>query len=267
MQRARRVIKRSPRKHRSKPTESAAGSKQSALTGKSGQAHTENIGHSHENIGHSQLRRLISQAQRHGVRDAGVLAAIGAVPRDKFVPESLAGSAFDDTPLPIGRGQTISQPAMVAIMAEAARISPGDRVLEVGTGSGYAAAVLRTLASRVVTVERIESLAERALTTLEACGFHDVAVTVGDGTLGWPPEAPYDAIVVAAAGPGAPMPLIEQLAPGGRLVMPVGARHDSQHLMRFTRSRYDTTASTPGTVREEHITPVRFVPLLGEHGF
>ena len=255
------MTNRSHRKHRSKQTESTAQPERTEPTDKSDR-HTQTE-HAHHNL----LSQLVSQAQRHGVRDKNVLATIGAVPRDKFVPEKLVESAFDDTPLPIGRGQTISQPAMVAIMAEAARISPGDRVLEVGTGSGYAAAVLRRLAGQVVTIERLESLAKRARATLEACGFHDVTVTVGDGTLGWPTEAPYDAIVVAAAGPSAPMPLLEQLAPGGRLVMPIGVKHSSQYLMRFTRPHDDITANTPGVVREEHITPVRFVPLIGEHGF
>ena len=232
------------------------------------------------------LRRLVRQARLHGVSDGKVLDALGTVPRDRFVPEDLSDSAFDDTPLPIGRGQTISQPAMVAIMAEAARIGPDDRVLEVGTGSGYGAAVLRTLAGRVVTVERIRSLAQRAQATLGECGFDDIEVVVGDGTTGWLSEAPYDAIVVTAAGPDVPTPLIEQLVPGGRLMIPVGSRHDDQHLMRFTRSRTesisnmprdansafqekyrtDSTQSTPDYTAE-NLMAVRFVPLIGEHGF
>ena len=184
--------------------------------------------------GLSRQGRLVKQAMRHGVSDAGVLAAMAQVPRDIFVPEELAESAFEDTALPIGEGQTISQPAMVALMAEAARISPDDRILEIGAGSGYGAAMLRTLANSVTTMERNTVLAERARTALSQCGFDDVAVVVGDGTLGCPEGAPYDAIVVTAAGPSAPPPLIEQLSDTGCLVMPIGPKSRTQHLMRFT---------------------------------
>ena len=214
------------------------------------------------------LQRLVKQAKRHGVRNAEVLAALGRVPRQRFVPETLAPRAFYDGPLPIGMGQTISQPAMVALMAEAARISPGDRVLEIGAGSGYGAAVLRELSGRVVTVERLEPLAKKARLALADAGYGDVAVAVGDGTLGWPEAAPYDVIVVTAAGPAPPQPLIEQLVPGGRLVMPVGRRHRSQHLMRYTRSADPPhTPRSAEAVVEERLMPVRFVPLIGEHGF
>ena len=247
-------------------------------------------------------RQLVEQARMHGVRSSAVLAAIGRVPRELFVPEELVESAFADRPLPIGKGQTISQPAMVALMAEAARIGVDDHVLEIGSGSGYGAAVLRALAGRVTTVERIEELADRAREALGRCGFGDVDVVVGDGTLGWPEKAPYDAIVVTAAGPSAPPPLVEQLADCGRLVMPVGAEHRGQHLMRLTRQRSrqgpprqrsggsESTGrelpgkrvsdhgsrrseggrSEPGVcegVCEERLMPVRFVPLIGVHGF
>ena len=233
---------------------------------------------------------LAQQARKHGVRDPAVLAAVGQVPREMFVPEECVESAFADRPLPIGEGQTISQPAMVALMAEAARIAADDNVLEVGSGSGYGAAVLRTLAGRVTTIERIKTLAERARNALERCGFSDVEVVIGDGTLGWPEQAPYDAIVVTAAGPSAPPPLIEQLGDRGRLIMPVGAKNRSQHLMRFTRqpsgdsresaarrrlhkpagkhrSRRRERRRAELRVREERLMPVRFVPLLGMHGF
>ena len=219
-----------------------------------------------------RLSDLVAQARRYGVRDEAVLAAIGQVPRQRFVPSRFAAVAFDDGPLPIGEGQTISQPAMVAMMAEAAQLKRDDRVLEVGAGSGYGVLVLRTLASRVVTIERRPALAEKARTALAEHGLPDVRVEVADGTLGWPEEAPYDAIVVSAAGPAPPPPLLDQLAPGGRLVMPVGPRYGHQHLMRYTRRG---PADPPGAgngapgeeYREERLTPVRFVPLIGAHGF
>ncbi len=241
-----------------------------------------------------QLSDLVAQARRHGVRDEAVLEAIGRVPRQRFVPRRFAAAAFDDAPLPIGEGQTISQPAMVAMMAEAAQLSPDDRVLEVGTGSGYGALVLRALAGRVVTVERRSALAEKARAALAGQGLGAVEVVVGDGTLGWPAAAPYDAIVVTAAGPAPPPPLLEQLTPGGRLVMPVGSLHGEQFLMRYTRplaadiensdnadTRHNRTAATADTghvavdgnpvlaeeCRAERLTAVRFVPLIGAHGF
>ena len=211
------------------------------------------------------------------MRDEAVLAAIARVPRDRFVPARHARAAFVDGPLPIGEGQTISQPAMVALMAEAARIKPGDRVLEVGTGSGYGAAVLGVLAATVITVERLPKLAERARTTLRDQGYDNISICVGDGTLGWPDAAPYDAVVVTAVGPEPPPPLLEQLTGGGRLVMPVGARHGSQRLVRFTRpgprhpdncdSSDKSTAAAAPEYRAETLTAVRFVPLIGTHGF
>ena len=205
------------------------------------------------------------------MRDEAVLEAIATVRRERFVPSRLAKAAFADGPLPIGEGQTISQPAMVALMAEAARIEPTDRVLEVGTGSGYGAAMLGTLAASVVTIERLPALAERARTALREQGCDNVTAVVGDGTLGWPDHAPYDAIVVTAAGPEPPPPLLRQLAEGGRLVMPVGPKQGSQRLMRFTRtsSREPTRAGADDEPQHvaERLTAVRFVPLIGTHGF
>ena len=200
-----------------------------------------------------QLSDLVAQARRYGVRDEAVLEAVGRVPRQRFVPRRFAAAAFDDGPLPIGEGQTISQPAMVAMMAEAARLSPDDRVLEVGTGSGYGALVLRALAGWVVTIERRSALAEKARAALTEHELGDVTVVVGDGTLGWPDEAPYDAIIVTAAGPSPPPPLLEQLAPGGRLVIPIGARCGHQYLMRYTRrSRKDPPGGGSGSPGEEY---------------
>lgn len=222
-----------------------------------------------------QLSDLVSQARRYGVRDEAVLAAMGTVPRQRFVPRRLASAAYDDGPLPIGEGQTISQPAMVALMAEAAQLRPNDSVLEVGAGSGYGAMVLRSLAGRVVTIERKSGLAEKARAALAGHDPGDVKVVVGDGTLGWPADAPYDAIVVTAAGPEPPPPLLQQLAPGGRLVMPVGSRHRDQFLMRYTRPATADAGDNGDNgspvlaeeCRAERLTAVRFVPLIGAHGF
>lgn len=188
-----------------------------------------------------------------------MLDAVARVPREEFVPRRHVRHAFEDRPLPIGQGQTISQPAMVALMAEAARLDPAARVLEVGTGSGYGAALLAELAARVVTVERLEPLTRRAQAALDRLGYRDVEVVVGDGTLGWAAAGPYDAIVVTAAGPAPPPALVAQLADGGRLVMPVGVRDGSQELVRFTRSG--------DGVEAEALFGVRFVPLIGEQGF
>ena len=194
-----------------------------------------------------------------GVDDAAVLAAMRRVPRETFVPDRIQAEAFADHPLPIGEGQTISQPLMVAVMAEEAQLSPTDHVLEIGTGSGYGAAVLRELSASVVTVERHRSLADEAGDRLVAAGYDDIEVVVGDGTLGWPDHAPYDAIVVTAAGPDVPEPLLDQLATGGRVIMPVGPKGFDQELIRVTL--------TDNGLRRERLGGVRFVPLVGEYGF
>lgn len=194
-----------------------------------------------------------------GITDEAVLDAMRTVPREQFVPAHSRVEAFADCPLPIGQGQTISQPYIVAAMAEAARLSPTDHVLEVGTGSGYGAAVLRELAASVVTVERHTVLAEAAAARLGQMGYDDIEVVVGDGSLGWPDRAPFDAIVVTAAGPKPPDPLLGQLADGGRLVVPIGERKQPQTLVLMTRSGERFHRKTLGGVR--------FVPLIGEYGF
>lgn len=194
-----------------------------------------------------------------GVHDPRVLDAIAVVPRERFVPDDLAEHAYDDGPLPIGEGQTISQPFIVALMAQAADLRPGDRVLEIGTGSGYGAAVLSRLAAAVWSVERRAPLAARARRTLRDLGYGNVEVVVGDGTLGWPDAAPYDAVVVTAGAPTVPDALVDQLAPGGRLVIPVGTASDRQELLRVR-------ATASGTSREE-LGSVRFVPLVGTQGW
>ncbi len=200
------------------------------------------------------------QMAARGIRDQAVLEAMAAVPRHAFVPGDLDEHAYADTPLPIGQSQTISQPYMVAMMAEALKLKPDDRVLEIGAGSGYAAAVLAEIAGDVYTVERHKSLAESARKALQAAGYEDVHVRHGDGSLGWPEHAPYDGIVVAAGGPSIPEPLKEQLAVGGRLVIPVGPAPRTQKLVRLVRRGEDE-------YEEENLGHVRFVPLVGEAGW
>lgn len=199
------------------------------------------------------------QLARRGIEDQRVLDAMRRVPRHLFVEESAAPYAYEDHPMPIGDGQTISQPYIVALMLQAARIGPEDRVLDIGTGSGYAAAVAAQLGHRVVSVERHPDLAVGAAATLEALGYR-VEVVTGDGTLGWPAAAPYDAIVAAATGPSVPWAWVEQLAAGGRIVMPVGRPGRAQHLALFERE-------PDGSLRESSLGSVAFVPLLGAQGW
>ena len=201
-----------------------------------------------------------TQIAARGVRDANVLRAMRTVPREAFLPAELAEFAYRDSPLPIDCGQTISQPYIVALMTAALRLVPGDRVLEIGTGSGYAAAVLAQIAQHVVTVERHQDLAETARQRLQRLGYDNVAVRYADGTLGWREGAPYDAIIVAAGGPTVPEALLDQLAVGGRLVIPVGEDRDLQTLARVTRH-------ADGTLEREDLGDVRFVPLIGVQGW
>lgn len=205
-------------------------------------------------------RMVREQIAARGVRDPKVLAAMRRVPRELFLAEGLDEFAYQDTPLPIESDQTISQPYIVAYMAEALGLAGGERVLEIGTGSGYAAAVLGEIAGEVYTVERYRNLAEAATERLSRLGYANVTVLCGDGTRGWPEHAPYDAIVVAAGGPEVPASLREQLAVGGRLVIPVGPTARSQQLVRITRvaeHRYE----------QEELMAVAFVPLIGEEGW
>jgi protein-L-isoaspartate(D-aspartate) O-methyltransferase len=217
---------------------------------------------SNERAARDRARMVERQIAARGVRSRRVLQAVRDVPRERFVPPEMAHLAYADSPLPIGHGQTISQPYMVAFMAESAELGPGDRVLEVGTGSGYAAAVLSRIADSVWTVERHGSLAEEATRRFERLGYHNIHVAVRDGTLGWPDHAPYDAIIVAAGAPGrVPQALLDQLAPGGRLVIPRGATLEGQNLVRIRRS------AGGRTLEEDDLGAVRFVPLVGEQGW
>lgn len=201
---------------------------------------------------------MLAQLRARGIRDGRLLAAMERVPREAFVPTALADRVYDDAALPIGHGQTISQPYIVALMIEQLELTGTERVLEIGAGSGYAAAILDELAAEVVAVELVAELAERARSSLAATGHERVDVRTGDGSLGVPGEPPFDAILVSAATPGLPDRLVAQLAPGGRLVAPVGDR-DEQQLVRLD--------VTPDGVTRTIGPSCRFVPLLGAAGF
>lgn len=207
-----------------------------------------------------RAQMVTEQLAERGITETAVLHAMGLVPREQFVPEAYWGAAYNDGPLPIGEKQTISQPYVVAYMLELLALKPDSTVLEIGTGSGYAAAVLSRLAAQVITMERHEILAWSARERLTALGYDNVIVMHGDGTLGCEEFAPYDGIVVAAGGPDVPLPLKEQLKIGGRLVMPVGKNKRHQQLVRVIRkSLYD--------YRQESKGPVAFVPLVGKAGW
>jgi protein-L-isoaspartate(D-aspartate) O-methyltransferase len=195
-----------------------------------------------------------------GIRDGRVLAAMGEVPRERFVEDGFAGFAYDDRPLPAGDSQTISQPYIVALMLEAAEVGPSDRVLEIGAGSGYAAAVIARLAKHLVAIERLPGLAEQAGRRLQRLGCDNVEVHCADGTQGWPKAAPYDAIIVSAGAPDIPQALQQQLVIGGRLVIPAGASAHYQLLLKLRRSEEDR-------FEREDLGAVSFVPLIGRQGW
>lgn len=203
--------------------------------------------------------QMVESLRRGGIKDSRVLEVMAEIPRHYFVPEALRHQAYsDDVSIHIGEGQTISQPRIVALMTEAARIEPSDRVLEIGTGSGYQAAVLARLARFVFTVERVASLARQAKSVLDYIGVENVSVKVMDGTLGWRAQAPFDAIIVTAGAPEIPTPLVEQLADGGRLVVPVGPRETQ--VLKIVERRGDRTFG-------HELKGACFVPLIGRHGW
>ena len=208
---------------------------------------------------HTQRVAMVElQLRSRGIRDPRVLAAMERVPRHEFLAPEFQHEAYEDRPLPIGHGQTVSQPYIVAAMLEALELQPADRVFEVGTGSGYQTALLAELAGKVYSIERHAQLASRARETLERLGYHGVEVLVGDGSQGWPEAAPYDAILVSAAAPKLPPPLLEQLAEGGRMIVPVGF-YEGQELELVRKQQ-----------GQPHITRLdacRFVPLIGREGF
>jgi protein-L-isoaspartate(D-aspartate) O-methyltransferase len=211
------------------------------------------------NFAIARRRMVEEQVRARGVKDPRVIEAMLRVPRHLFVPEALAAQAYSDFPLPIGERQTISQPYMVGVMSEALQLHGEEKVLEIGTGSGYQAAVLALLARQVFSLERIPALARQARRLLDSCGFARVNIRVSDGTYGLEDEAPFDGIVVTAGAPAIPKPYLEQLTIGGRLVIPVGDRI-SQVLVRVTRR-------AERDFREERLFGCRFVPLVGNHGW
>jgi protein-L-isoaspartate(D-aspartate) O-methyltransferase len=200
------------------------------------------------------------QLRRRGIRSPDILDAFRQVRREDFISGDYGRLAYGDHPLPIESGQTISQPYIVALMMEAAELTPGDKVLEVGAGSGYAAAVISRIAAMVVAIERQPALAELARERMERLGFDNVRIVEGDGSIGCPEEAPFDAIIAAASGSHLPPPLVDQLRNGGRLVMPLGDAGAVQELVKVTKS-------ADGIMKEESLGTVRFVPLIGEEGW
>ena len=200
------------------------------------------------------------QLRRRGITEGHILVAFREVPREVFIGTNNVHLAYGDHPLPIEAGQTISQPYIVALMIQAAAIKPGDTVLEVGAGSGYAAAVVSRIAGKVIGIERLQQLVEVARERLGRLGYDNVEIVEGDGTRGWRDGAPYDAILAAASGSHVPRPLVEQLAPGGRIVMPVGDPGAVQELIKVIKTE-------DGTLTQQDICAVRFVPLIGEEGW
>lgn len=219
---------------------------------------SEGAGKNSDSDGYTRMRREMveTQIKARGIKDKRVIDAMLKVPRHEFVPAGLRTNAYEDHPLPIGMDQTISQPYIVALMTEAVRLKPGERVLEIGTGSGYQAAVLAEIAKEVYTIEIIPELAKTADATLKRLGYKNVFVKTGDGFLGIPDKAPFDAIIVTCAAPEIPPPLIEQLAEGGRLVIPVGDGLPQKLILAEKKK---------GKIRKTTITGVLFVPMTGEN--
>lgn len=203
---------------------------------------------------HERERMVMEQLMPRGIHEQRVLAAMSKVPREEFVPEDLRAASYTDQPLPIGHGQTISQPYIVALMTEELRLQPTDRVLEIGTGSGYQAAVLAELVAEVYSIEIIEPLAKTAEMTLQQLGYKNVHIKVGDGYKGWPESAPFDAIIVTCAPDHVPQPLVDQIKDGGRMIIPVGGN--------FAQELY-LLEKINGRLRERSIEAVRFVPMVG----
>jgi protein-L-isoaspartate(D-aspartate) O-methyltransferase len=203
-------------------------------------------------------RMVDEQIAGRGVKEVRVLAVMRKIPRHEFLPEGIRGMAYNDSALPLGEGQTMSQPYMVALMTELLGLTGTERVLEIGTGSGYQAAVLAELCQKVYTVERIKTIADKARVTLDRLGYKSVAIKVYDGTYGWKEMAPFDAIIVTAGSPDIPAPLVEQLKEGGRLVIPVGDRYGQ---------RLITVVKTAEGITTEQSIPCVFVPLIGNHGW
>lgn len=228
-----------------------------ALTGVSGWAmdyKAQKTGMSDSDYKNARDRMMGGQIRARGVRDEKVLQAMSRVPRHLFVPEQYQHLAYTDGPLPIGKGQTISQPYIVAFMTEALHLSPDDKILEIGTGSGYQAAILAEIVQEVYTIEIIPELGNRARDRLEEMGYKNIRVRIGDGYLGWPENAPFDAIMVTAAADEIPQPLIDQLKVGGRLCIPVGRPINVQSLILITKKEKG--------VEKRNLLPVRFVPLV-----
>ena len=215
-------------------------------------------GVSEEILTRKREKMVEEQLKGRRIRDERLLSAMREIPRHRFLPPTLASRAYDDCPLPIGEDQTISQPFIVAEMTEALSLTGTEKVLEIGTGSGYQTAILCRLSREVITVERIESLSRAARTTLSALGMDNVRFRVGDGTLGAPDDAPFDRVIVTAAAPDVPGPLFDQMKEGGIMVIPIGGRWEQELV---------TARKEAGNLRKEYLGGCRFVPLLGERGF
>lgn len=209
-----------------------------------------------ENAEVTRGRMITEQIVRRGVTDPQILAAMQKVPREEFLPPDVKNMAYDDRAIPIGYGQTISQPYVVAFMTRALALKPGDRVLEVGTGSGYQTAVLAELVKNVYTIEILPVMGERAAATLQRLGYTNISTKIGDGYRGWPDAQPFDAVIVTCAADAIPQPLVDQLAEGGRMIIPVGPQGEPQNLVILKK--------TGGKLEQKKVLPVTFVPMTGE---